>query len=112
MDAPTGIAFSAVGGAVVMKVIDWFLARRKDRTETDANIDLLNQQRAGLAALADRVTAMSADMANLRSRLEEEILQRMRAQEEAHRLRLRIMELESALRALGAVIPPEPREQG
>jgi hypothetical protein len=32
---------------------------------------------------------------------------RRRAEEEAHRLRLRVQTLESALRRLGAVIPPE-----
>ncbi|EPG2131189.1 MULTISPECIES: hypothetical protein [Stenotrophomonas] len=37
----------------------------------------------------------------------EEIKLRMAAQEEAHRLRLRIMSLEAAMRSVGAIIPPE-----
>lgn len=86
--------------------------RRKTRTETDANIDLLNQQREGLRALADRVAAMEGEQASLRTRLEEEIRLRMQAQEEAHRLRLRVQTLENAMRQVGAVIPPEPQRQG
>ena len=81
--------------------------RRKDRTETDANVELLNQLRDGLRAQGDRIKAMEDEQGSLRSRLEEEIALRMRAQEQAHQLRLRVMTLEASLRGLGVVIPPD-----
>ena len=106
---PWWMAASVVAGAIVMKGVDWLFARRKERTETDANVELLNQLREGLTAMGARVTNMEAEQAALRQRLDEEIALRMTAQEEAHRLRLRIMTLETAMRQIGAVIPPEAR---
>lgn len=76
------------------------LTRRKDRTETDANIDLLN----GLVA---RVKSLEESHGAITAQLNDEITLRRAAQEEAHRLRLRVMTLESTLRGMGAVIPPE-----
>ena len=76
------------------------LSRRKERTETDANVDLLN-------GLVQRVKSLEESQAATTLQLAEEIRLRMTAQEEAHRLRLRVMSLESAMRQVGAVIPPE-----
>ena len=76
------------------------LSRKNDRTETDANVDLLN----GLVA---RVSSLETSQQDLDRRLAEEMKLRMSAQEEAHRLRLRVMTLESVMRQIGAVIPPE-----
>jgi hypothetical protein len=76
------------------------LSRRKERTETDANVDLLN-------GLVQRVKSLEESQAATTLQLAEEIKLRMTAQEEAHRLRLRVMSLESAMRKVGAVIPPE-----
>lgn len=76
------------------------LTRRKDRTETDANIDLLN----GLVA---RVKALEETQARVTEQLDREIALRRSAEEEAHRLRMRVQTLESTLRGMGAVIPPE-----
>lgn len=42
------------------------------------------------------------------AQLHEEVRLRMTAEEEAHRLRLRVITLEAAMRQIGAVIPPEP----
>lgn len=81
--------------------------RKKDRTETDANIDLLNQLREGLASMGERLKITEEGHQQLRKRLEEEITLRMQTQEEAHRLRMRVQTLESAMRKVGAVIPPE-----
>ncbi len=77
------------------------LARKKERTETDANIDLLT-------GLVERVKSLESSQTALGERIEVEVKLRMQAQEEAHRLRLRVMSLESAMRQVGAVIPPEP----
>lgn len=105
MDGSTGIAGGAIAGAVVMKIIDWWLGRKKERTETDANVTLV-------AGLSSRVEALESAQVRMGQTLAEEMKQRMAAQEEAHRLRLRVMTLEAALRGLGAVIPPDLTEQG
>lgn len=76
------------------------LSRKKERTETDANIDLLN-------GLVSRVKSLEESQAAMTTRLEQEIQLRMTAQEDAHKLRLRVMTLEAAMRGVGAVIPPE-----
>ncbi len=76
------------------------LSRRKERTETDANVDLLN-------GLVERVKTLESSLTDMSKRLEDEVRLRMQAQEEAHKLRLRVMTLESAMRQVGAVIPPE-----
>ncbi|WP_313425976.1 hypothetical protein [Stenotrophomonas rhizophila] len=108
---PNTAPWWAAGGAfalwAVREIWGVIASRKKDRTETDANIDLLNQLREGLASMGERLKAMEDGHSQLRGRLEEEINLRMRAQEEAHRLRLRVQTLESAMRSVGAVIPPE-----
>lgn len=78
------------------------LSRKKERTETDANVDLLN----GLVA---RVSSLEASQQDLERRLAEEMKLRMTSEEESHRLRLRVITLEAAMRQIGAVIPPEAR---
>lgn len=105
--APWWVAGGAVAGAIVLKTIDWFYSRRKERTETDANVELLNQLRQQVAGMADRMQTMEASHDAFRARLEDEIKLRMQAQEESHRLRLRVQTLEAAMRSIGAVIPPE-----
>lgn len=82
-------------------------SRRKERTETDANIELINQLRAGMDRMNTRMLAMEEVQDRLSNRLEEEIQARQAAQEEAHRLKLRVQTLESELRRLGVVIPAE-----
>ncbi len=109
---PSTAPWWAAGGAfalwVVREIWGVIATRKKDRTETDANIDLLNQLREGLGSMGERLRVMEDGHQQLRKRLEEEITLRMQAQEEAHRLRLRVQTLESAMRKVGAVIPPEP----
>ena len=101
------LAGGALAGAVVMKVIDWFLGSRKSAAETNVNLDLLNQQREALRTLSERVQAMADEQAELRTRLEMEIKLRQDTQEGAHKLRMRVQTLESEMRRLGVVIPPE-----
>lgn len=98
--APWWMAGGAIAGAMALKAVDFLLARRKERTETDANVELLN----GLVA---RVKSLEESQSAISLQLNEEITLRRAAQEEAHRLRLRVMTLESTLRGMGAVIPPE-----
>lgn len=105
--APWWLAGSAVAGAIVLKAVDWLFSRKKERTETDANIDLLEQLRQGLVSQGERIRIMEETQAAMRLRLDEEIRLRMATQEEAHLLRMRVQLLESTLRQLGAVIPKE-----
>ncbi|WDS36228.1 hypothetical protein [Pseudoxanthomonas sp.] len=105
MDDPSTAPWWAAGGAFALwatrEIWGVVASRKKDRTETDANIDLLN-------GLVQRVQSLEASQAAMGTQLAEEMKQRMAAQEEAHRLRLRVMTLESAMRSIGAVIPQEP----
>ena len=98
--APWWLAGSVVAFWLVRETWGAVLSRKKDRTETDANVDLLN----GLVA---RVSSLESSQQDLERRLAEEMKLRMTSEEEAHRLRLRVMTLESVMRQIGAVIPPE-----
>lgn len=98
--APWWLAGSAVALWIVRETWGAVLARRKNRTETDANVDLVR-------GLAERVKALEESQTRLTTRLDEEIKLRMQAQEDAHRLRLRVLTLEAAMRQIGAVIPPQ-----
>lgn len=105
--APWWLAGSLFAAWIVREMWAAIVSRTKNRHETDANIDLLTQLREGLSTMGARVQTMEGVQAKLSQRLDEEIAARMKAQEEAHRLRLRVQTLESTLKGLGAVIPPE-----
>ncbi|WP_289213906.1 hypothetical protein [Stenotrophomonas sp. 8(2023)] len=77
-----------------------FLSRKKERTETDANVDLIKGLSERIGSLEQRVSVQD-------ERLQQEMMMRLKAQEEASALRMRVRQLESTLRGLGAVIPPE-----
>ncbi|EPG8074231.1 hypothetical protein QEK76_000651 [Stenotrophomonas maltophilia] len=49
---------------------------------------------------------METSQAEVVKQYNEEVRLRMKAQEDAHRLRLRVISLESALKQLGVVVPP------
>ena len=74
------------------------LTRRKDRTETDANITLVE-------GLATRVRSLEDGYAVLERRVTEEMRLRMEAQETAHRLALEVTTLKSKLKQLGVTFP-------
>ena len=99
-NAPWWAAGSVVALWILRETWTVLLSRRKERTETDANVDLLNGRVRRVDSLESTLTATT-------EKLMEEIKLRMAAQEEAHRLRLRIMSLEAAMRRVGAIIPPE-----
>jgi len=98
--APWWLAGGAVALWLVRETWGSILSRRKERTETDANVDLLK-------GLVERVKSLEESQAAITVQLAEEMALRRSAQEEAHKLRLRVMTLESAMRQVGAVIPPE-----
>lgn len=113
-DAPVSAPWWMAGGLfaawAIREVWGALRERRKVRTETDANVELLDELRKGLSSHGERLRLMEEQQAVLRLRLDEEIALRMAAQEEAHRLRLRVLTLESAMRSIGAVIPKESGE--
>lgn len=103
---PTATApWWAAGGAFALWAVReiWGVinSRKKERTETDANVTLVG-------GLTERIERLEQAQARVTAQLEEEIKLRQAAQEEAHRLRLRVMTLENAMRSVGAVIPLEP----
>ncbi len=102
---PTTAPWWAAGGAFALWAVReiWGVinSRKKERTETDANVTLVS-------GLTERIDRLEQSQARMGSQLDEEIKLRREAQEEAHRLRMRVQTLEGLLRGLGAVIPPEP----
>ncbi|WP_312321003.1 hypothetical protein [Stenotrophomonas sp.] len=96
--APWWLAGSAVALWLVRETWGALLSRRKERTETEANIGLVE-------GLSKRVGELEVRVLTQDQRLQQEFDGRLRAQEEASRLRMRILQLESALRGLGVVIP-------
>lgn len=101
---PNTAPWWAAGGAFalwgVREVWGVIKSQKKERTETDANVTLVG-------GLTERIERLEQSQARVTAQLDEELRLRRAAQEEAHRLRLRVQTLESALRKLGAVIPPE-----
>lgn len=98
--APWWAAGSVVALWLLRETWTAFLAHRKERTETDANVDLIKGLSERIGFLEQRVTAQD-------ERLQAEMQMRLKAQEDASALRIRVRQLESTLRGLGAVIPPE-----
>ncbi|KRG71781.1 hypothetical protein ABB27_02510 [Stenotrophomonas terrae] len=102
---PTTAPWWAAGGAFALWAVReiWGVinSRKKERTETDANVTLVS-------GLTERIDRLEQSQARMGTQLDEEIKLRREAQEEAHRLRMRVQTLEGLLRGLGAVIPPEP----
>lgn len=98
--APWWAAGSVVALWLFRETWTAFLSRRKERTETDANVELIKGLSERIGTLEQRVSLQD-------ERLQAEMQMRLRAQEEASALRMRVRQLESTLRGLGAVIPPE-----
>lgn len=105
--APWWLAGGAAALWMAREFVGALVNRKKSRTETDANIDLINSLREGLDRQGQRIAAMEQSQTAIATRLDDEIKARQAAQEEAHKLKLRVHTLESELRRLGAVIPPE-----
>jgi hypothetical protein len=96
--APWWLAGSVVAFWLLRETWGAVLSRKKERTETDANISLID-------GLARRIETLENRLSTQDVRLQQEVDLRLRAQEEASALRTRIRQLESVLRQLGAVIP-------
>lgn len=108
--APWWMAGGLFAAWVVRELIGMLRERKKNRTETDANIELIDSLRTGLDRMDNRIRAMEEAHTQVSLRLDQEIKARQQAQEEAHKLRMRVHVLETAMRQVGMVIPPETHE--
>lgn len=106
-----GVPWWMAGGAAALWATREIWAalreRRKTRTETDANVELIDSLRQAITDTNARVSEVEGKYLTVSKRLDDEISARQQAQELAHRLRLRVEVLESELRKVGAVIPLE-----
>ncbi len=105
--APWSVAGSAIAGAIVMKVVDWWLSRRRATASDDLVIAKANAEIVLMEVLKTRIEHLETRQADLERRIVEEIKGRLRAMEESSRLRLRVLQLEVALRSHGIDIPAE-----
>jgi len=105
--APWWAAGTLFAAWIAREIWSALSSRTRNRAETDANVELLGQLREGMNSMGERIKVMEEVQNKMSIRLEQEIQLRMTAQEEAHRLRLRVQTLESAMRGVGAVIPPD-----
>lgn len=106
-DVPWWMAGSLFAAWAVREIWGALRERRKVRTETDANVELIDSLRTGLDRMDQRIKSMEEAHTQISLRLDQEIIARQAAQEEAHKLRMRVHVLESAMRQVGMVIPPE-----
>jgi hypothetical protein len=106
------IGGGSVVGAVIMQVVNWFLNRKQSDAQSDAVIadysaktSLIEALEARIAASEARQNAQEGRVKELEERVTMEIDLRLKSQEENHRLRLRVTELEFAIRQLGGAVP-------
>lgn len=104
MSDPSTAPWWAAGGAFALwatrEIWGVISSRRKERTETDANVTLIS-------GLTQRIETLEQAQIRINQQLEDEVRARMAAQEEAHVLRMRVITLEGTLRGLGAIIPED-----
>ena len=103
----------ALGGAAVLKMAwDWWTGRRlasaqASAQESDATgkTGLIEALEARIAASEARQNSQDSRIQELEGRIAKEIDLRLAGAEENHKLRLRVTELEFAIRQLGGVVP-------
>jgi ammonia channel protein AmtB len=111
MDDTLGILTGAGGGGllgmILMGIFNWYTNRGKDKAQTDAVIadatgktTLIDVLEARIAASEARQTAQDGRIAELENRIAQEVDLRLKAQEENHTLRLRVLELEYAIKQM------------
>jgi hypothetical protein len=105
-------AGSGIIGMLIMTLVQWYKDRGKEAAETQAVIsdatgktNLIEALEARILASETRQTSQDTRIAELETRIAKEIDLRLVAQEENHALRLRVSELEFAIRTLGGTVP-------
>lgn len=107
-----GMAGTGVLGMLTMGAFTWFQTRRQTNAQTDAVIadatgktTLIEALEARIAAGESRQNAQDNRIADLENRIGIEVDLRLKSQEENHILRLRVTQLEFAIKQLGGAVP-------
>lgn len=95
---PSGVLYGGMVLWLARELWGAVINRKKEKTETEANVTLVK-------GLTERIESLEKSIGLLESRLTEEMRVRMDAQEENHKMKMRIGTLEHTLRGLGATIP-------
>lgn len=104
----------AGGGLLAMAWSYWANRRLREAQAGAAEADatgktsLIEALEARIKASEERQNAQDGRIAELEKRIAVEVDLRLKSQEENHKLRLRISELEFAIRQMGGTIPPSP----
>lgn len=107
-----GFVGGGVAAAIITQLINWFLNRKRDNAQTEAVIadatgktGLIEALEARVLASETRQTAQDGRIKELEDRIAIEIDLRLKSQEDNHKLRLRVTELEYAIRQANLTIP-------
>ena len=104
---PAWIPGSLTVAWLTRELLGMLRERRRVRTETDANVELIGSMRDAIRHNDERLQRLEQTQEALRAELEGERERRRVTEEREHRLMLRVMRLEDRLRRLGAVVPEE-----
>lgn len=96
-----GMLGGAVGGTMLMKAYDWWVSRKRDNTENEANVTLIAGLTDRIQKLEERLNAVETDNSKLRTLLFDE-------QARSVRLGLRVIALEAEIMRMGGVPPTHP----
>lgn len=107
-----GMAGTGVLGMIAMGAFNWFQTRRQNNAQTEAVIadatgktTLIEALEARIAASEARQNSQDSRIADLESRIAIEVDLRLKSQEENHTLRLRVTQLEFAIKQMGGAVP-------
>ena len=107
-----GVVGTGVAAAAITQILNWFFNRRRENAQTEAVIadatgktGLIEALEARVLASENRQTQQDGRIKELEDRIALEIDLRLKSQEENHKLRLRVTELEYAIRQAGLSIP-------
>lgn len=96
-----GMVGGAIGGTMLMKAYDWWVSRRRDNAENEANVTLIAGLTDRIQKLEERLNAVETDNSKLRTLLFDE-------QSRSVRLGLRVIALESEILRMGGIPPAHP----
>lgn len=99
-----GLAGGAIGATMLVKAYDWWVTRRRDRSEHDANVTLIDGLAGRIATLEARLKTLETDYAEAQRQL-------FIAQRNEAALGIRVLMLETEVRRLGGTVPEHPAER-
>lgn len=104
--------WGTIGAGIAMAItsaVTWYVTRHRRNAEAEGHItERVGHQTvsAMLAAQNERLEVLERRVTEQDSRIQKELELRLKAQEEASRLRIRVDQLEAVLRGMGATVPP------